>query len=414
MSYRFVKVTTFYNEYLRQYYNRNPEIVIKTYSEQMEHLMSDGFGWADYFKIHLGEIGVDAHEIIANVEPLQKAWGREHGIAGTTEGDIVVAQLKDYSPDVVMFQDSSKFNGDWIKYLKEQVPSIKLLIGYCASPYPKEDMELFKLFDFMLTSGGPSFMSSFIDNGFKIYQVRHGFEKSLLPKIVVNDNYPEVDFIFIGSLALGKGYHNKRKEILEGLLEAGLDLSIYSKINKNNPVKETAKKAAYVVLQALKQAGLERFAVDLPYINKALKMTEFPHTLECSARLKRKFSTPIFGIEMFKALSRSKIGFNMHIDVSGERNGGNERLFETTGVGTCLLTDYKKNLNEIFEIDKEVVAYKSVGECIEKVKWLLAHPIERQAIAEAGQTRTLKDHTITQRVLLIDEIIRKNLSLWIN
>jgi len=411
MSYRFVKVTTFYSEYLRQYYNRNPEIVIKTYSEQMEHLMSDGFGWADYFKIHLGEIGVDAHEIIANVEPLQKAWGREHGIAGTTEGDIVVAQLKDYSPDVVMFEDALMFSGDWIKYLKEQVPSMKLAIGCCSSPYSKEDMERFRVFDFMLTGGGPSFMSSFIENGIKIYQVRHGFEKSLLSKININNNYPEVDFIFLGSLALGKGYHNKRKEILEGLLEAGVDLSIYSKINNYNPVNEFAKKAAYIVAQVLKQAGLEILASDLPYINKAFNMTEFPHTAEYSVRLKRAIRTSIFGIEMFKVLSHAKIGFNMHIDISGEKNGGNMRLFETTGVGTCLLTDWKETLSELFEIDKEVVAYKSVDECIEKVKWLLAHPIERQAIAKAGQARTLKDHTYFNRVLLLDEIIRKNLSL---
>ena len=86
------------------------------------------------------------------------------------------------------------------------------------------------------------------------------------------------------------------------------------------------------------------------------------------------------------------------------------RLFEATGVGTCLLTDWKENLSELFEIDREIVTYKSVDECIEKAKWLLEHPQERELIAKAGQARTLKDHTFAQRAVQLDKIIREALS----
>ncbi|MFN6031973.1 MAG: glycosyltransferase [Dolichospermum sp.] len=41
------------------------------------------------------------------------------------------------------------------------------------------------------------------------------------------------------------------------------------------------------------------------------------------------------------------------------------------------------------------------------VLWLLDHPQEREAIAKAGQARTLKDHTFAQRAIQLDEIIRK-------
>jgi spore maturation protein CgeB len=86
------------------------------------------------------------------------------------------------------------------------------------------------------------------------------------------------------------------------------------------------------------------------------------------------------------------------------------RLFEATGVRTCLLTDWKENLSELFEIDREVVTDKSVNECIEKVEWLLENPQERELIAKAGQARILKDHTFAQRAVQLDEIIRKALS----
>jgi spore maturation protein CgeB len=109
---------------------------------------------------------------------------------------------------------------------------------------------------------------------------------------------------------------------------------------------------------------------------------------------------------MYEIISQSKITLNNHID-DAKNEAANMRLFEATGVGTCLLTDWKENLHELFEPDREVVTYKSVEECIEKVKWLLDHPQEREAIAKAGQARTLKDHTFAQRAIQLDEIIRK-------
>jgi len=112
---------------------------------------------------------------------------------------------------------------------------------------------------------------------------------------------------------------------------------------------------------------------------------------------------------MFKALSHSKIGFNYHGFAAGDY-AANVRLFEVPGVGSCLITDLKKNLNDIFEIDKEVVAFTSAEECVEKVKWLINHPAERKAIAVAGQRRVLKDHTFEIRANHLDEIIRKELN----
>jgi spore maturation protein CgeB len=86
------------------------------------------------------------------------------------------------------------------------------------------------------------------------------------------------------------------------------------------------------------------------------------------------------------------------------------RLFETTGVGTCLVTDWKSNLGELFEPDREVVTYRSAEECVDKVKWLLEHPAEREDIARSGQSRTLKDHSFAQRAVQLDQIIRRELS----
>ena len=62
-----------------------------------------------------------------------------------------------------------------------------------------------------------------------------------------------------------------------------------------------------------------------------------------------------------------------------------------------MVTDWKKNLNDIFEIDTEVVAFKTPEECIEKVKWLLNNPTEREKISRAGQRRVVERTTATAR-----------------
>jgi glycosyl transferase family 1 len=47
--------------------------------------------------------------------------------------------------------------------------------------------------------------------------------------------------------------------------------------------------------------------------------------------------------------------------------------------------------------------------CIDKAKWLLDHPQERRVIAQAGQRRTLAEHTYDQRARELDALIREAL-----
>jgi spore maturation protein CgeB len=116
----------------------------------------------------------------------------------------------------------------------------------------------------------------------------------------------------------------------------------------------------------------------------------------------------VYGLEMFQTLRDSRVTFNNHIDLSAA-SASNMRLFESTGVGTCLLTDRKPNLPSLFEPDREVVAYGSTEECVEKVRWLLEHEAEREEIARAGQARVLREHTFAHRAPRLDALIRASL-----
>lgn len=394
MSYTLVKITSFYPGYLKNYYGRFPDIVEKSYSEQLAHLMSDSFGWADYFAKNLKLLGINAHEIVFNVKPLQEAWAYENKIKVADLKRILIEQLRNIKPDILFVEDAFSLNGDWIEHARKEIPSIRQIFGWCAVNYTQKDFDNFKPFDYML-SCTPGFRDEFIKNGKKSYLLYHAFEKDILNRIPQSGASMEKDMIFIGSVILQEAFHLKRLELLNKINDANVKLEIYAVLKRHGKYKNLLK-CIYQYLRKffsfLKSENMQAFPMSIIDDYNAL----------CSI-----CKTPVYGIEMFKTMSKAKICFNNHIDAAGEY-AGNMRLFEATGVGTCLLTDHKKNISEIFEADREIVTYKNVDECIEKTLWLLNHDREREEIALSGQKRVLKEHTYYNRAQQLNDIILKN------
>lgn len=406
MNYRFVKVTSYYRDFLRRYYSQSPGVMNQSYDDQMAHLMSKAYSWADFYSKHLRGLGNEAYEIVANAEPLQNAWAKEHG-SSTTGLQIVLDQIKYLKPDVIMFQDSYNFNGEWLRELRKSVPSIKLAFGFGCSPFNNLHLEQFKAFDFMIVCS-PRFSIEFQKSGLRVYTLLHAFEDSLLDKIKSDNPYPEVDFSFLGSFIPGSEWHNLRQQVVDQLIKSKINLDIYAHILKINPLDLFLRRSAFISVQVMKGLKLDKLAKSIPGIKKAYFLSEIPQNPKNISTISKIAKPPVYGLDMFKAISRSKIGFNMHGEVAGDY-AANIRLFEITGVGSCMVTDWKKNLNEIFEIDKEAVAFTNGDECIEKIKWLLDHPKERKEIGRAGQKRVLKDHTFKIRASQLNEIILKEL-----
>lgn len=82
------------------------------------------------------------------------------------------------------------------------------------------------------------------------------------------------------------------------------------------------------------------------------------------------------------------------------------RMFEATGMGTCLLTDSKDENAELFDISKEIVVYESYDDMVQKAKWLLENPKETKEIALAGQRRTLKEYTYRNKAEQLNEYLQ--------
>ena len=85
-----------------------------------------------------------------------------------------------------------------------------------------------------------------------------------------------------------------------------------------------------------------------------------------------------------------------HIDLAG-REAGNMRLFEATGVGAFLLTDFKDNLDTLFAPDREVAVWRSIEDCLGVIGRMIGDDNGRAAIARAGHARTMAQHTYRHR-----------------
>jgi spore maturation protein CgeB len=73
------------------------------------------------------------------------------------------------------------------------------------------------------------------------------------------------------------------------------------------------------------------------------------------------------------------------------------RNFEVPGCGGFLLTSSADDLEAYYDLDKEIVCFEGITDLTEKIKYYLAHKDEREAIAQRGYERTLRDHTYERR-----------------
>lgn len=98
--------------------------------------------------------------------------------------------------------------------------------------------------------------------------------------------------------------------------------------------------------------------------------------------------------DLFDFYCRSKIGVNLSLNAN-DPEGKTQmklRVFELAAAKAVVLTEYHPSLEHFFELEKEIVTFKTKQEFEEKANYLLANPDEASIIAERGHQRFLKDH----------------------
>lgn len=114
--------------------------------------------------------------------------------------------------------------------------------------------------------------------------------------------------------------------------------------------------------------------------------------------------------DMNKVISQSKINLNF---TGNSRDSSikqfKARFFEITATGGFLLSEYAPKIEDFFISGKEIETFKTPEELWKKTKYYLEQEEEREAIAEAGYNRAIRDHTYLRRFkYILHQILSKD------
>ena len=396
---------------LTDLYRREASLSSRSFAAQRDAILADACAAAEDWGPALAPLGYDTEVVFSNAEASQRAWASENGFTGGAAGvpweeaacEILLAQIRLAKPDVLWFDGHDPRH---LTAIREKAPKIRLVLGWVGSALPVRPV--WKDVDVML-SCAPESVTRLRSEGFRAEHLDHSFDPRVQARL--SQNRPRHPFVFVGQIIRTADFHKTREPFLEALVD-GLPLEIFSPTPVGfleDVAKFSARSVVFTAAQALRSVGVKDSMISrLPLIRKALEWRGAP-ALSVSHKLRPRVKPGVFGIHMIQLLKDTDVTLNIHAD-SSPTHASNMRLFEATGAGSCLLTDWRDNLADLFEPEKEVVTYRSIAECIEKATWLLKNPESRQAIAKAGHARVLKDHTILQRAKRLDQLIRKELA----
>ncbi len=97
---------------------------------------------------------------------------------------------------------------------------------------------------------------------------------------------------------------------------------------------------------------------------------------------------PLEWDEMWRLYRRSQVGWNIH-----NTTGFNLRTFDLPAYGVMQICDNKSDLAKLFELNREVIGFDTIQECIDMTKYYMAHVDEQRQIALAGRKRWEEDYT---------------------
>jgi len=371
---RILKISDYYEGFLR----RHPRSSALTYAEAWRQLMEERFGWFDAWKKALEETGkFSVMEIVCNDAKTQELWWRENVSAHPPEdaGSILIEQIRQFQPDV-LFVHSLAVSGpqDWEVWSRScrRRPLVFAYDGVgLREPGGYEGLA------FLLTPLQRC-RDTLRHSGLETHIFRPCF-----PSVCADleSDKKEVGPVFVGAVGTGSGGHGPRLQFLDA-------------------ISRQAQVEFY-----LSGLGREQVAP-----GRQIRRVLRGRWSEIAAvrNLHTRNRGPRYGRDMFALLGKSRASLNFHVVAAGQE-GVNMRMYESTGMGACLLTEERPNLRALFEPDREILTYRDFRDAAEKIRWIEANPKEARAIARAGQARTRKDHTLEGQILAVAEIIRQKI-----
>jgi hypothetical protein len=306
--------------------------------------LHDRFGACHFLKPVL-ENNPDAFFTNGDDPILQYQWATENGLKPNTSlTDILLAQIENHKTEVFYNLDPMRYQSDFLKKLPG---SVKRKVAWRAAPSPNSD---FGAYDFILCNF-PSILERFRAQGYNAEYFAPAHDP-VMDEYALNPDRP-IDILFVGGYSK---HHKKRAETLEIISQLAnrYNIHYHLDISKFTKLSESIFGIFPPLSNYRRPASVVKIAKD-----------------------------PIFGRDLYHALSHSKIVLNGAIDMAGN-DRGNMRCFEALGCQSLLLTDQGNYPNGMTS-GKQMVCYSSTCSLIEKCHYYLDSCLEqRMGIAKMG------------------------------
>jgi hypothetical protein len=398
---KLLRIISTYPAYNSHFYGNRPNLAEADFETQRAVLSSDYFSSGQSLSLALQSLGYEVLEIYPKLQAFQRAWARSEGLNDSDPiNDLIVAQVKRSKPEILLYEH---YDAALLQRIRNEIDSIKFVIGWEGSAlssgraWPHLNA---------IVSCAPETVEHLRGLGLRSELVGHAFDGRINQLLAPTREV--IPTSFVGSIVRRNRFHLERERLLLEMVRQ-IPIQIFSptmEVRWQDYVKAAVAGGAYVGMRVMSFVRLSGYAKKrFALVRQADRFASVPRTPVHPVLLNH--SRPgVYGLDFFQVIRDSLISLNIHAD-SSPRFASNMRLYEATGVGSCLLTDWRPNLNQLFDTDKEVVSYRSAAEAVEKARWLLDHPTDRAEIARRGQERTLRDYTFLQQARRLDEIINE-------
>lgn len=437
--FRILRVCTGDQTQIEDYYHNNGFQKLP-YNEQLEKFQEANYILPGSWSASMNSLGNECTDLLLNATSMQKTWCAENNInIDFTKEDwayqVLRVKIADYRPDVLFFYAGvfTWFSEEQRTRLRDDFPFLKLITGLWGdelSGYANYS-KVFSDVDLIFTNTELT-RDVLVSAGITALVLGNCFDNvTAEPKIPPHSSLADqYHVVFLGATGFGCDLHRQRYMNVLSMMRK-TDMEVWTnepdpkqKKNKNSSYLQKAAKLPlkYIgkgALSTLSTARLQRLKQHRSMNWKVAKYIDEITMRRSGVPIRGKFYLDKQKIAMlypdrchpfleswsdyFEVMRRSKFVFNAHRDELSDYS--NIRVFEATGVGSCLITDRGNEMKKFFDIDNEIVTFESVDEAIEKLEYLDSHDNVRVEIARAGQRRTLADHTVQKRCEAIHEII---------
>lgn len=216
----------------------------------------------------------------------------------------------------------------------------------------------------------------------------------------------EYDVSFVGQA------YGDRPAYIKYLIDQGLDVRVWGygwRGLSSELVGAKAPNALTLGIQIAQKLLTPRNWLSVASHLKSSVQKRIPRRFASSLAFNERIQLPsnrvggiLSDIDMVKMYSRSKI--NLGFSTCGTTHLTNERIvqvrlrdFEVPMSGGFYMVEYMEELEEFYEIGKEIVCYTSPEDLADKIKYYLRHDTEREAIRQAGHLRAVAEHSWHKR-----------------